>query len=168
MSTRPGDGRSVVAARGKGSFGDRLVVDCPACGGMAVITPVAGALPPRDRDKAARRMICHACGAARDQAETPVGRPADPFMGLRPRLRAETRHGDLIAWNEEHLDYLERYLAGRLRIETPDEATQVRNASVISRLPAWAKSARNREAVLKAISRLRLEKLQDRRPPSTR
>lgn len=159
MSKTPGDGRSVVAARSKDSFGDRLVVDCPGCGGKAVITPLAAGIDPRDQDAAARRMTCHACGATRDQAATPPGQVMNPFMGLAPRLRAETRHGDLVAWNEDHLDYLEHYLSGRLRIETPDARTQVRNASVVSRLPAWAKSARNRDAVLKAIARLRLEKL---------
>lgn len=159
MSKAKGDGRAVVAARSKGSFGDRLVVDCPACGGKAVITPLAADVAPRDLDAAARRMVCHACGATRDQSQTPPGQVMTPFMGLSPRLRAATRQGELIAWNEEHLDYLERYIAGRLRSEAPDEATGVRNASVISRLPAWVKSAKNREDLLKAIVRVRLEKL---------
>lgn len=159
MSRPDGDDRSVVAARSKDSFDDRLVVDCPGCGGMAVITPLGEVAAPRDRAFAARRMVCLACGATRDRPVTPPGQIADPFMGLAPRLRAETRHGVLVAWNEAHLDYLEHYLAGRLRTETPDATTGVRNASVISRLPAWVKSAKNRDAVLKAIARLRLEKL---------
>ena len=41
MSKGSGNGRAVVAARSKYSFGDRLVVDCPACGGKAVITLLA-------------------------------------------------------------------------------------------------------------------------------
>ena len=158
MSKPPGDGRSVVSARHRGSFGDRLVVDCPSCGGMAVITPLDPETSERDLDSAPRRMLCRACGAVREQPRTPLGQFITPFMGLVPRLRAQTRHGELIAWNEDHLDYLEQYLSGRLRIETVEDGG-VRNASVVSRLPAWAKSARNRDEILKAIAKVRREKL---------
>ncbi|HRD29048.1 MAG TPA: hypothetical protein PLO65_12175, partial [Caulobacter sp.] len=112
----------------------------------------------RPAASAARRMLCHACGAVREQAQAPLGVIIDPFMGLPPRLKAVTRHGELVAWNEAHLDYLERYLSGRLRIETVQPGG-VRNASVISRLPAWAKAAGNRAEVLRAIARLRRDKL---------
>lgn len=136
-----------------------MVVDCPSCGGKAVVTLLASDTDLPRRNFVARRMVCHACGATREQALTPRGQAADPFIGLKARLRAETRHGDLIAWNEVHLDYLEQYLSGRLRIETPDETGRTRNKSVVSRLPAWAKSAKNRDEVLKAIAGVRLEKL---------
>jgi hypothetical protein len=125
---------------------------------MAVITPLDPETSERDRDPAPRRMLCRACGAVREQPRTPLGQFITPFMGLVPRLRAQTRHGELIAWNEDHLDYLEQYLSGRLRIETVEDGG-VRNASVVSRLPAWAKSAKNRDEILKAIAKVRREKL---------
>lgn len=158
MNKTPGDGRSVVSARSRDSFGDRLVVDCPSCGGKAVITPLAPDTPGPNRDSAPRRMLCHACGAVREQAQAPPGQLMTPFMGLTPRLRAQTRHGELVAWNEDHLDYLEQHLSGRLRVETASDGG-VRNASVVSRLPAWAKAAKNRDEILKAIARLRRDKL---------
>jgi len=158
MSKTPGDGRSVVSARSRDSFGDRLVVDCPSCGGKAVITTLDPDAPGRDRDSAPRRMLCHACGTVREQPQTPLGQLMTPFMGLTPRLRAQTRHGELVAWNEDHLDYLEQHLSGRLRIETVQEGG-LRNASVVSRLPAWAKAAKNRDEILKAIAKVRREKL---------
>ncbi|MNL74868.1 hypothetical protein D3C87_2005750 [compost metagenome] len=65
----------------------------------------------------------------------------------------------MVAWNEDHLDYLERYLAGGLREETPAREGGVRNASIVSRLPAWAKAAKNRDEMLKAIARVRREGL---------
>jgi hypothetical protein len=149
--------RSRVAALPPEAFGRRLLVDCPTCGGKAVIH--VGDPGARPVDAAARRLVCEACGLTRDQPEAPMGVVLDPFMGRPPRLRAETRHGALIAWNEDHLDYLERYLAGGLREETPAPEDGVRNASIVSRLPAWAKAARNRDEVLKAIARLRRERL---------
>jgi hypothetical protein len=149
--------RSRVAALRSEAFGRRLLVDCPACAGKAVILVADPGDGPVDF--AARRLVCQACGLTRDQAATAMGVIADPFMGRPPRLRAETRHGALVAWNEDHLDYLERYLAGGLREETPAPEDGVRNASIVSRLPAWAKAAKNRDEVLKAIARVRREKL---------
>ncbi|MEJ2818627.1 hypothetical protein [Caulobacter sp. CCG-8] len=149
--------RSRVAALPPEAFGRRLLVDCPACAGRAVIH--VGDPGGRPVDFAARRLVCEDCGLTRDQPETPMGVVADPFMGRPPRLRAETRHGALVAWNEDHLDYLERYLAGALREETPAPDGGVRNASIVSRLPAWAKAAKNRDEVLKAIARVRRERL---------
>ena len=151
MSKTPGDGRSVVSAVWRGSFYDRIVVDCPACGGKALITLTAQAAN-------GRRLVCHDCHLTRDLLEPPRDRLVDPFMGLRPRLRAETRHGDLVARNEDHLDYLEQYLSGRLRVEIVQDGG-LRNASVVSRLPVWAKSAKNRDEILKAIAKVRREKL---------
>lgn len=149
--------RSRVPALRPEAFGRRLLVDCPACEGKAVIAvadPGEGSV-----DFAARRLICESCGLTRDQPATPMGVIADPFMGRPPRLRAETRHGVLVAWNEDHLDYLERYLAGGLREETPAGEGGVRNASIVSRLPVWAKAAKNRDEMLKAIARVRRERL---------
>lgn len=158
MTGKTGDGRSVVPALHAGAFFDHLVVDCPACGGKAVITLTEAVEHPREAAPAARRMLCHACGAVREQHRTPHGVLIDEFMGLPPRLRAVTRHGDLVARNRAHLDYLEAYLSGRLRVELV-VADGVRNASVASRLPAWAKSAKNRDDILKAIARVRRDKL---------
>lgn len=151
-----GDGRSVVPAKLPDDFLGRLVVDCPACGGYAAILP----RDPSDvQASAARRMVCRDCGATRDKPQTPNGAPIDPFMGLAPRFRAVTRHGDLVAWNEAHLDYLETYLSGRIRVEqrSADPAAP-RNQTVVSRLPAWAKSAKNRDDILRAVERVRRER----------
>lgn len=150
---------SSVAARSAYDFMDSFLVDCPACGGLAVIRPTSPPAradnPVYDIESRARRLTCTACGKTLHQPATPLGQVNRPTMDLPLRLRAHTRHGDLIAFNLEHLDYLERYLAGTLRTETPDPRGWVRNASVVSRLPAWAKSAKNREEVLKAIAKAR-------------
>lgn len=137
--------RSVVAARHLTDFADRVLVDCPRCGGPGVVELRAGA------DGAAmRRMTCERCATVLEAAAS----SGLISMGLPLRLTAETRHGPLTALNEAHLDYMETYLAGTLREERVDDAG-VRNRSVISRLPRWMKLARNRDEALKAIARAR-------------
>ncbi|HMC90952.1 MAG TPA: hypothetical protein VKI45_00695, partial [Allosphingosinicella sp.] len=78
----------------------------------------------------------------------------DPTMGFPLRLRGETRHGNLIAINEAHLDYIEAYVRDPLRREVV-EPGGVRNQSIASRLPHWVKAGKNRDEVLKLIARMR-------------
>lgn len=152
---------STVEARSAHDFMDSFLVDCPVCGGLAVIALTSPQARPDnpiyDIESRARRMTCTACGKTQDQPATPLGEVNRPTMGLALRLRAETRHGVLIAFNLAHLDYMERYLAGTLRTESPDPRGWVRNSSIVSRLPAWAKASKNRAEVLKAIAKARLK-----------
>jgi hypothetical protein len=126
-------------------FEERVLVDCPACGGLAVVAPDAGA--------GLRRMVCHACPK---RLELPGNTNA--LFGLRLRLQVETRHGTLLALNEAHLDYLAAYLGQTLRKELVS-ADSWKNRSQASRLPAWAKAAGNREEILKAIGKTRASRL---------
>lgn len=145
-----------LPARAPEYFMDRILVDCPACGGVAVVSleEDAGAEDigwASERLFAARRMTCTRCAAHRRQGRRAWSRPT---MGLPLRLRTETRHGLLYAWNEAHLGYIEDYVRSTLRHETVAPGG-VRNASVLSRLPAWAKAAKNRDEVPKAIAAMR-------------
>lgn len=64
--------------------------------------------------------------------------------------------GDVLwAVNLEHLDFLESYVGAGLRGRIPNI-----NRSMASRLPQWIKAAKNRDEILRSISRLR-EKLRD-------
>jgi hypothetical protein len=138
-------------------FIDRILVDCPQCGGLAIVR-----LEQEDGDRssigwagallaAARRMTCTRCAAHRRQGPRAWTRPA---MGLSLRLRADTRHGTLYAYNEDHLDYIEAYVRSGLRREIV-EPGGIRNQSIASRLPRWVKAAANRAEVLKAIATMR-------------
>jgi hypothetical protein len=118
-----------------------------------VVTVAAGSTPDQVLH-APRRMVCQSCPK---RLEQPYQALSNPAMGLAPRLQVATRHGVLVAWNEAHLDYLESYIAGHLRREQVGDG--VRNRSVLSRLPAWVKSAKNRDELIKAIARLRRERL---------
>jgi len=126
-------------------FEDRVLVNCPACGGLAVVSPDPGAK--------VRRFVCQAC-PKRDQ----LPGNTNALFGLELRLVVPTRHGNLLALNEAHLDYLAAYIGQTLRKELIS-ADSWKNRSQASRLPAWAKAAGNREEILKAIAKTRAARL---------
>ncbi|MBN7136114.1 hypothetical protein A7A76_15325 [Lysobacter enzymogenes] len=88
--------------------------------------------------------------------------PRDPHLGLPLRLLEPTRHGLLWAYNAEHLDELQRYVAATQR----ERLRSAGNASMISRLPAWMKLARHRATVLKALQRLQARLVEDDDAPA--
>jgi hypothetical protein len=137
-------------------FLDRILVDCPRCGGLAVITleeddgtgHIGWAI---DRRHAPRRAVCTACAFNRRQSRRAWARPA---MGLPLRLYAESRHGPLFAFNAAHLDYIESHVGDPLRREAARPGG-FRNRSIASRLPRRVKAAGDRGEVLKPIAKMR-------------
>jgi len=139
------------------SYADDIVVACPKCSAAARVTlsdaAAAGRFEPR-------RLTCTACthrGTLRVNAIS-LGRFAggtarDPYFGLPLRLQTPTRHGVLFAYNGDHLAWIEAYVAAPLRERRIDSGRA--NRSIVSRLPQWVKSAKNREDVLRAVARLR-------------
>lgn len=80
----------------------------------------------------------------------------EPATGMRLARSEPVMQGRYVwAYNAGHQAELARYVAARLR-----EGTVVANASFVSRLPAWLKSARHRNKVLAALARI------ERRMPS--
>lgn len=57
---------------------------------------------------------------------------------------------ELWAYNLEHLIFIEDYVTANIRSRKPNI-----NKSLISRLPQWIKSAKNREQIVKAIQSLK-------------
>jgi len=72
------------------------------------------------------------------------------YRWLELWLQVQCRGRTLWALHEEHLDYLERYVAAGIRERVPN-----RNGSQASRLPVWIKSAKNRDEVVRCLARLR-------------
>jgi hypothetical protein len=139
-------------------FAHEVLVRCPTCGDCAIVLDHLGApehrARPGDRRLVARRRLrCHACGLAKDgyPSEHVLGGPVDPYFRLPLWLQADCRGKLLWAYNAEHLDLLESYVAARLRERTAAPSTM----SMLARLPAWLKSAKNRDEILRAIQRLR-------------
>ena len=100
-----------------------------------------------------RRTIVCACGTtlrAQVFGGYPEGGSAgDPFFGLPLWLSVEREVGHLWALNAEHLSWLKAYVAAELR-----EQRAPNHHNLDTRLPAWIKSSKNREAVLALIERL--------------
>ena len=110
----------------------------------------------------ARRLVCAHCGLTKDRAAHAYPpRELDAwYEQLELWLQMPCCGETLWAYNQEHLDFLEQYVAATLRERTRKDGTTLsqtaaRNSTLASRLPAWIKSAKNRDEVLKCISKLR-------------
>jgi DNA-directed RNA polymerase subunit RPC12/RpoP len=87
------------------------------------------------------------------------GEAIDPVFGLPLWLRTSCAGNSLWAYNKKHLQALTAYVGATLR-----KRTAGRRWSMFSRLPQWLKSAKNRENILRGLSRLekRLEEAEPR------
>lgn len=102
-----------------------------------------------------RRFHCGECGFFQDvaAASAAIGCPVDPYFRRPLWLQASCCGHVLWAYNARHLDLLEAYVAARLRERGRTEP--LAPMSLVERLPAWLKAAKNRSEVLKTIRRLR-------------
>ncbi|WP_217164804.1 hypothetical protein [Streptomyces sp. AC512_CC834] len=139
-----------------------IMVRCPGCEKVARVIPVPG-----DSEHGGgrtlfrpRRLVCRGCGLARSWGGRLVtlargtAQPAtDPYFGMPLWLQVETRHGWLWAYNLEHLDLIRRFVQGSLRERAPWYDTGQR-MTLVARLPAWIKRAKNRNEILRAVGRI--------------
>ena len=79
----------------------------------------------------------------------------DCYFNLPLFYSISTSQGNLYAYNEPHLEYLESFISATIRKRTPSKEYGWSNQSQISRLPRWVKLAKNRAKLLKAIKKLR-------------
>lgn len=98
------------------------------------------------------RVFCPGCRHTTDvTAEylSPLSdEPLDPVFGLPLWLQMPFKGKLLWAYNPEHLRFIKDFVSASLR----DKALYHRSAA--SRLPSWIKSAKHREDLLRAITRL--------------
>jgi hypothetical protein len=136
---------------------DEVFVACPQCTARAVITY----LDPETRGLfGPRRITCPACGYGqtwskkhirRGWGNTPV---TDDFFKRLLWLQTPCAGELLWAYNSQHLALLESYVRARHRVHIkPGQGKSA--ATFINRLPKWIRWAKHRDAVLKAIRRLK-------------
>ncbi|WP_030935930.1 hypothetical protein [Streptomyces sp. NRRL S-646] len=138
-------------------FAESALVRCPRCDRVAHFEQRPGrTADARGRTYPERRLVCRSCGLSRIGNGPHCGPRRPGQRCYRPALwlRAETRHGELWAYNLEHLDLIRRFVVADLRERAPWYDTG-RKMTLVARLPAWIKSAKNRGEVLRAIDRLR-------------
>jgi hypothetical protein len=151
-------------------FSYEFLVHCPKCNKRAhvVLLRESGVELPEPRDGYVldaifhpRRLVCAHCGFTQDWRgrEIQSGGPCDWYFLQPVWLQTPCCGETLWAYNKEHLDFLEQYVAATLRERAhPDGpllSQKARNLSLASRLPAWIKSAKNRDDVLRCIGKLR-------------
>jgi len=149
------------------------IVCCPTCKSAAQIAPVGD-------DDELLRFACSSCGLEREgeaawtmgagivRIREPDATPARRFSMTRKRPPEPEEHDyalwlrrthssgqELWAFNEEHLDYLERYLRASLH----DDA-------LAWRLPTWMRDEGNVEEVFEGIARMRASIKAPRSPPA--
>ncbi|GAA4607747.1 hypothetical protein BJY16_006490 [Actinoplanes octamycinicus] len=132
---------------------DGIDVVCPHCGCRAVVSaePDEGAYAMHWP----RRFVCTGCAhVARWQPKGGIsywGGPVDPYFRLPLWLRARCCGGrTLWAFNEAHLALLAGYVGAPLRERNPQRP----GLTMVARLPRWLKSAKNRDEILRTITRL--------------
>lgn len=144
--------------------GATVLVVCPQCGKCAQAAPYQRTEGVR-ASSANTKMTCLHCGFAKQDRRhisftlnpSPQNLPHDPL--LQPTLWLQIPCGNHVLWayNRAHLEYLELHVQATLRQRT--HLPQWQNNSLMSRLPRWMTEANHREAVLKAIQKLKRKEL---------
>lgn len=96
-----------------------------------------------------QRLRCRGCGWTKEPAARPPWVAPKRHRWAPLWLETDFRGESLWAVNEQHLSFMEAYVAAGVR------ETGSFNSTIASRLPAWIKSGKNREDVLRALAKLR-------------
>ncbi|MUG92824.1 TFIIB-type zinc ribbon-containing protein [Scytonema sp. UIC 10036] len=144
---------------------DEILVVCPRCQALAHITSACSESTSVLTYFQVRRLICRGCGLSKELAAQGFGYDwhadpmRDPFFRLPLWLQTKYRQYVLWAYNDRHLLLLEQYIASSLRGSKPVPKYGWHNQSLFSRLPKWMIVAKHRPSLLKAIAKLKQEKL---------
>ena len=127
-------------------YGEALVI-CPACAKKAVAKA--------DYKIKKVRLFCTQCGYNKEAATvinttTYIQMPAQQYFDAELWLQAPFKNEVFRAFNEKHLDYLERYIKACLR-----EHKDRRHYTLLEKLPKFYHEAKNRERLIKIIENLR-------------
>ncbi|MET8448572.1 hypothetical protein [Streptomyces sp. NPDC005209] len=122
-------------------------------GAASTVSPKPAADPFRDTRHTKYDFIDHVLVRCSPSPLPGLRGSHGSIFGLPLWLQAQTRHGRLWAYNPEHLKLIRQFVQAPLRERAPWDA-QVRKMTLIARLPAWIKSAKNRGEVLRTIERI--------------
>jgi hypothetical protein len=136
---------------------DEVWVVCPHCSARAVIRYLD---PEKPGLFAPRRLTCLSCGYNQTWAKKHIrrgwsGQPVVDDFFSQPIWLQTTCVGEILwAYNAKHLALLEEYVRAKHRThQRPGQGKST--ATLINRLPKWIRWAKHREAVLRAIRRLK-------------
>ncbi|MBK8519473.1 MAG: hypothetical protein WAT20_14715 [Ferruginibacter sp.] len=128
-------------------FFNEVLVVCPACAKKALAT--ANIVTKKVR------LFCVHCGYNKEVTtevaqHTFITKPANQFFDAELWLQADFKKERFWAYNDKHLDYLERYISATLRGHK--ERTHF---TLLEKLPKFYHEAKNREGLLKIIAKLK-------------
>lgn len=146
------------------AFVKDVLVVCPQCESKAIVHTAEFHTMKHERN--AVKVVCSSCGynktlenishrldPKQKQGQVLIfGAPVDPFFHFPLWLQSDVSGETLWAYNLEHLDFLAQHVGAKLRERN---GFQFRVKSIGARLPKWMSAAHNREAVLKAIEKLK-------------
>jgi len=132
MSETHPPGRSADPGFTVEDFADLVWRHCPKCDGPARVTHEVRCV-----------LRCIKCGHLQqhNQSDTPL------------YLTATVGGEELWVYNVAHLDALAEWLGASLRERSGDDGLV--NKTMMSRLPRWMKSSKNRPKVIQALAKLR-------------
>ncbi len=142
-------------------FADEYLVVCPQCGGCAWVRPLAK--PPgtviKSPTRTARspwRVTCPTCSYTQNWQgnSITVGSPVDSYFQLPLWFQTDVGDHRLWAYNLRHLQFIKAFVRATIREGSRTGTVGTRNRSVVSRLPEWVKTAKNRKRILKALDRM--------------
>ena len=117
------------------SFAHSFLVKCPKCSACSISHYL-------DYPNQEKRFCCTKCGTAKD------GQAMHDLW-----LQKSCCGQNLWAYNLDHLAAIEAFVQAKHRER--HHLRGYRNSSLFSRLPKWIQSAKNRDAVLRSILKLR-------------
>ena len=128
-------------------FYDEVLVVCPACAKKA--------MAKANFDSKKVRLFCVNCGYNKEVSTAlnqtaAIQMPANAFFDAALWLQSTFKNEIFYAYNDKHLDYLERYIGASLR-EHKDRT----HFTLLEKLPKFYHEAKNREPLLKIIAKLK-------------
>lgn len=121
---------------------------CSHCG-----SKVCHSTEPTKKSYKSSNVTCETCQQTREYElvwyRYRAEKPTDPFFGFDLWLQTTIKENTLWLYNLEHLNYLRDYVNAKLR-----EDNGRHKYSMITNLPQWIKSSKNRDLIIKKLNKL--------------
>lgn len=127
-------------------FYQEVAVVCPTCAkkARAKVNP----------ETKTARLFCLNCGCNKETTTAikngSIEMPANQYFQVELWLQAPFKNDVFWAYNDKHLEYLERYISATIR-EHKDRT----GFTLLEKLPKFCHEAKNRESLLKIITKLK-------------
>ncbi|UTW61274.1 hypothetical protein KFE98_14800 [bacterium SCSIO 12741] len=124
---------------------------CGHCG-----SPISNLTDPTKKPYPKSEVTCDSCQTTRSYENQWLphfqGEATDPYFGFPLWLQTAFKEHTLWVYNLRHLDYLKEYVESTLR-----EDDQRFKYSMITNLPKWVKTQKNREKLSRKLTQLKKE-----------